>query len=125
MNRFTPHPLIKTALSLLLATSTLALPALAFAEKAYLEITLKIAPQDRPAAGAIYAKYKKPFLSKISGAQSKQLLMRDDDVQVLHGFATRKQAEAYLNSDLFTKDVVVGLKPLLTADPDVRIYSVN
>jgi hypothetical protein len=125
MNRFTPHPLVKPVLSLLLATSALALPALAFAEKAYLEITLKIAPQDRPAAGTIYAKYKKPFLSKISGAQSKQLLMRDDDVQVLHGFATRKQAEAYLSSDLFTKDVVVGLKPLLTADPEVRIYSAH
>jgi hypothetical protein len=125
MNHFTPHPLVKPVLSLLLATSALALPALAFAEKAYLEITLKIAPQDRPAAGAIYTKYKKPFLSKISGAQSKELLMRDDDVQVLHGFATRKQAEAYLSSDLFTKDVVVGLKPLLTADPEVRIYSAN
>jgi hypothetical protein len=125
MNRFTPHPMAKSMLSLLLATSALALPALAFAEKAYLEITLKIAPQDRPAAGAIYAKYKKPFLSKISGAKSKELLMRDDDVQVLHGFATRKQAEAYLSSDLFTKDVVVGLKPLLTADPEVRIYTAN
>jgi hypothetical protein len=125
MNRFTPHPMAKPMLSLLLAASALALPALAFAEKAYLEITLKIAPQDRPAAGAIYAKYKKPFLSKISGAKSKELLMRDDDVQVLHGFATRKQAEAYLSSDLFTKDVVVGLKPLLTADPEVRIYTAN
>jgi hypothetical protein len=51
------------------------------------------------------------------------MLIRQHDVQVLHGFATLKQAEAYLSSDLFTKDVVVALKPLLKADPQVRIYS--
>jgi hypothetical protein len=125
MNRFTPHPMRKPVLSLLLATSALALPTLAFAEKAYLEITLKIAPQDRAAAGAVYAKFKQPFLTQVPGAQSKELLLRDDDVQVLHGFATSKQAQAYLSSDIFNKDVVVGLKPLLTAAPEVRIYSVN
>lgn len=114
----------KSALAVLVA-SAITLPTLAFAEKAYLEITLKVDPQDRPAAGAIYAKYKKPFLNKIAGAQSKELLMRDDDVQVLHGFATRKQAEAYLSSELFTKDVVGELKPLLKANPEVRIYSSN
>lgn len=105
--------------------AALAMPSLAFAGKAYLEITLKIDPQDRAAAGAVYTKYKKPFLTTISGAESKELLIRDDDVQVLHGFASRKQAEAYLNSNLFNKDVVVNLKPLLKADPEVRIYSTN
>ena len=109
----------------LLTAAVLSLPSLAFAEKAYLEITLKIDAQDRAAAGAVYTKYKQPFLSKVSGAKSKELLIRDEDVQVLHGFATRKQAEAYLSSELFTKDVVVGLKPLLKADPEVRIYSTN
>jgi hypothetical protein len=108
-----------------LAVTTLAAPTLAFAEKAYLEITLKVDAKDRGAAGAIYTQYKKPFLTKIAGAKSKELLLRDEDVQVLHGFATRKQAEAYLTSDLFTKDVVVGLKPLLKADPEVRIYVAN
>ncbi len=112
-------------LSAILLASALALPSFAFAEKAYLEITLKVDPQDRAAAGSIYSKFKKPFLSKIPGAKSKELLIRDDDVQVLHGFATRKQAEAYLSSDLFTKDVVVSLKPLLKADPEVRIYSTD
>ncbi len=105
--------------------AALTAPSLAFAEKAYLEITLKIDPQDRAAAGAVYTKYKQPFLTTISGAESKELLIRDDDVQVLHGFATRKQAEAYLSSNLFTKDVVVNLKPLLKAAPEVRIYSAN
>ncbi len=123
MTRFTPHALAQPVLSLLLAASALALPALAFADKAYLEITLKIAPKDRTAAGAVYAAFKQPFLTKVPGAQSKELLMRDDDVQVLHGFASVKLAQAYLSSDIFNKDVVVGLKPLLAADPEVRIYS--
>lgn len=99
------------------------MPSLAFAEKAYLEITLKIDSQDRPAAGAIYGKYKKPFLTQVPGAKSKELLMRADDVQVLHGFGSVKQAQAYLSSSLFTKDVVDGLKPLLKAEPEIRIYS--
>ncbi|WP_207769669.1 hypothetical protein [Solimicrobium silvestre] len=98
---------------------------MAFAEKAYLEITLKVDPKDRAAAGAVYAKYKQPFLTQISGAESKELLIRDDDVQVLHGFASRQQAEAYLSSDLFNKDVVASLKPLLKAAPEVRIYTSN
>jgi hypothetical protein len=114
---------IAKSLSAILVASALTLPSFAFAEKAYLEITLKVDPQDRAAAGAIYTKFKNPFLTKIPGAKSKELLIRNDDVQVLHGFATRKQAEAYLSSDLFTKDVVVSLKPLLKADPEVRIYS--
>ncbi len=124
MNKSFQRTLIKPIFALLTAL-TFAVPTLAFAEKAYLEITLKIDAQDRTAAAAIYTKYKQPFLTKISGAKSKDLLVRDDDVQVLHQFATRQQAEAYLSSDLFTKDVVVGLKPLLKADPEVRIYSAN
>jgi hypothetical protein len=34
-------------------------------------------------------------------------------------------AQAYLSSNLFTKDVVDGLKPLLSAEPEIRIYSVD
>ena len=98
---------------------------MAFAEKAYLEITLKVDAKDRAAAGAIYAKYKQPFLSEIAGATSKELLIRDDDVQVLHGFKTRADAENYLKSDLFNNDVVAGLKPLLKASPEVRIYTAD
>jgi hypothetical protein len=43
-------------------------------------------------------------------------------VEVLHGFDTAEHASAYLTSRLFTSDVVSELKPLLDADPDVRIY---
>jgi hypothetical protein len=41
---------------------------------------------------------------------------------VLHGFDTAEQANAYLTSKLFTAHVVGALKPLLDAEPDVRIY---
>jgi hypothetical protein len=91
---------------------------------AYLEITLKVDEANRPEAAGIYQKYKQPFLDTVPGAQSKDLLVREEDVQVLHGFADTTQAEAYLNSDLFTADVVVALAPLLAADPEVRIYDV-
>jgi hypothetical protein len=66
----------------------------------YLQITLKIAPANRPAAAGVYQRYKTPFLRTIAGAKSKELLVRDEDVEVLHG----------------------ALKPLLDAAPDVRIY---
>lgn len=91
---------------------------------AYLEITLKVSNQNRAAAAGVYQQYKAPFLQQIKGATSKELLIRDDDVQVLHGFASVADANAYLKSDLFNKDVVTGLSPYLDAAPDVRVYDV-
>ncbi|MFD7281706.1 hypothetical protein ACFV80_32900 [Streptomyces sp. NPDC059862] len=89
---------------------------------AYLEITLQVEPPNRVAAAGVYEKYKQPFLDTVPGAISKQLLVRDEDVQVLHGFQTAADAKAYLASDLFTRDVVGGLSPLLKAAPEVRVY---
>ena len=91
---------------------------------AYLEITLHIDAHNRSTAAQVYTKYKNPFLSQIEGAQTKSLLVRDEDVQVLHGFETVEDAQAYLKSDLFNQDVVEALKPLLEAEPDIRIYDV-
>jgi len=91
-------------------------------KKAYLEITMKVAGPDRAKAGAVYSKYKQPFLSTVAGAESKDLLLRDEDVQVIHSFDSRAAAESYLRSPLFGNDVVTELKPLLMADPDIRIY---
>lgn len=100
----------------LMATSALADPV------AYLEVTLTIAPEDREAAAAIYSEYKSPFLSTIEGAESKMLLVRDEDVQVLHGFESVASATAYLSSDLFTQDIFVALTPYVTSEPEVRVY---
>ncbi|HTK65516.1 MAG TPA: hypothetical protein VL595_24220 [Pseudonocardia sp.] len=89
---------------------------------AILEITLKTAGANRAAAAGVYAKYRQPFLDQVPGAKSKTLLVRDEDVQVLHGFASTTDATAYLSSDLFAEDVVRELAPLLDAEPEVRVY---
>src|SRR5690625_2947801 len=91
---------------------------------AYLQVTLQVNEADRPAAASVYTKYKQPFLDSITGATSKDLLVRDEDVQVLHGFNSVADAEAYLESELFTRDVVTELSPLLQAEPEIRIYDV-
>ena len=88
----------------------------------YLQITLRVASGNREAAGAVYAKYRDPFLTTVDGATDKQLLMRDEDVQVMHTFTDSVAAAAYLKSDLFSNDVVGELGPLLAAEPEVRIY---
>ena len=92
--------------------------------QAYLEIIMKIDPANRPQAARVYTDYRAPFLETIEGALTKDLLIRDEDVQVLHGFDSAEHARAYLGSALFTNDVFTGLKPLWSADPEVKIYSV-
>ena len=91
---------------------------------AYLEITMKIDDANRSAAAKVYNDHRQPFLDTIAGALTKNLLVRDEDVQVLHGFDSVEHAQAYLQSEMFQNDVFVGLKPLWSADPDVKIYSV-
>jgi hypothetical protein len=90
----------------------------------YLQINLKVAANDRPAAAAIYTQYKDAFLTQVKGAKSKGLLIRDEDVQVLHGMDSIENVNAYLESDLFNRDVVTALKPLLQSPPEVRVYAV-
>ncbi len=92
--------------------------------KAYLEITMKIDEANRPAAAKVYTDYRGPFLNTIEGALTKDLLIRDEDVQVLHGFDSSEHAVAYLSSEMFKNDVFVGLQPLWSADPEVKIYTV-
>jgi hypothetical protein len=88
----------------------------------YLQITLHIASSNRAVAAGVYSKYKQPFLGQVPGAKSKDLLIRDEDVQVIHGFDSSENANAYLQSALFNDDVVRELKPLLQGNPDIRIY---
>lgn len=90
--------------------------------RAFLEITLKISADARPQAAAVYSKYRQDFLSNVPGAMTKELLTRVEDVQVLHGFDTKADAENYLGSTLFTNDVVTALKPHLMSDPEIRVY---
>ncbi len=91
----------------------------------YLQITLKVADKNREAAAGVYTKYLEPFLNTITGAVSKSLLIRDEDVQVMNGFSSKEDAESYLKSEMFSKDIVGELGPLLDADPEIRIYEVH
>ena len=91
---------------------------------AYLQVTMTIDPADRAAGAKVYSDYLQEFLDTVPGAKTKELLVRDEDVQVLHGFETAEQASAYLSSELFTATVVPGLTPLFKADPDIRVYTV-
>ena len=92
--------------------------------KAYLEITMWIKADNRAAAAKVYTDYREPFLKTIKGALSKNLLVREDDVQVLHGFDSVENANAYLESDLFKNDVVTGLAPLFEKEPCIKIFEV-
>ena len=92
--------------------------------KAYLQVIMTIDPENRAAAAKVYNDYRQPFLDTVEGALTKECLVRDEDVQVLHGFETAEQASAYLSSELFTTKVVPGLTPLFKADPDIRVYTV-
>jgi len=89
---------------------------------AYLEITMKVDEANRAAAADVYQQYKQPFLDTINGAQDKELLVRADDVQVLHRFSDAEAAQAYLSSELFTQEVFASLSPLVSAEPEVRVY---
>lgn len=91
---------------------------------AYLEITMTINPENRPAAAKVYNDYRQPFLDNVEGALTKELLIRDEDVQVIHGFDSMEHAKAYLNTEMFKNDVVAGLQPTWSADPDIRFYEV-
>lgn len=91
---------------------------------AYLEITMKIENNHRQVAAKVYTDYIRPFLETIEGALTKDLLIRDEDVQVLHGFDSVEHANDYLSSEMFKNDVFVGLQPLWNAYSEVRIYIV-
>jgi D-alanine-D-alanine ligase len=90
---------------------------------ASLQITMKIDSRYRTEAVEVYSMFKRSFLETIPGAKSKEFLVRDEDVQVHHGFVTAADAENYLSSTFFNHGVVNSLKPYLMAQPDIRIYT--
>ena len=64
----------------------------------YLQITLQVADKNRQAAAGVYTKYKGPFLDTVAGAESKSLLVRDEDVPVPLCF------NFYLHNAMFIRD---------------------
>ena len=92
--------------------------------KAYLQVIMTIDPKNRPAAAKVYNDYRQPFLDTVEGALTKECLIRDEDVQVIHGFDSLEHAKAYLDTELFTTKVAPGLQPTWAANPDIRFYEV-
>lgn len=92
--------------------------------KAYLQVIMTIDPENRPAAAKVYNDYRQPFLDAVEGALTKECLIRDEDVQVIHGFDSLEHAKAYLDTELFTTKVAPGLQPTWAANPDIRFYEV-
>lgn len=92
--------------------------------KAYLQVIMTINSENRPAAAKVYNDYRQPFLDTVEGALTKECLIRDEDVQVIHGFDSLEHAKAYLDTELFTTKVAPGLQPTWAANPDIRFYEV-
>lgn len=92
--------------------------------KAYLQVIMTIDSENRPAAAKVYNDYRQPFLDTVEGALTKECLIRDEDVQVIHGFDSLEHAKAYLDTELFTTKVAPGLQPTWAANPDIRFYEV-
>lgn len=92
--------------------------------KAYLQVIMTIDPENRPTAAKVYNDYRQPFLDTVEGALTKECLIRDEDVQVIHGFDSLEHAKAYLDTELFTTKVAPGLQPTWAANPDIRFYEV-
>ena len=74
--------------------------------KAYLQVIMTIDPENRAAAAKVYTDYRQPFLDTIRGAMTKELLIRDEDVQVIHGFDSMEHAKVYLDSEKRRKKAV-------------------
>ena len=92
--------------------------------KAYLQVIMTIDSENRPAAAKVYNDYRQPFLDTVEGALTKECLIRDEDVQVIHGFDSLEHAKAYLDTELFATKVAPGLQPTWAANPDIRFYEV-
>ena len=92
--------------------------------KAYLQITLKINSAAKGAASGVYDKFQDSFLDQIKGATSIELLVGDEYIQLLHGFGTADDAQAFLSTELFNNGILVALKSLVVDTPEVRIYTV-
>jgi hypothetical protein len=101
------------------------MPSIQPAIRAHLLITVKISESRREEMiDQVYEPNRTRFLERISGAISKNLLLRREDIAVLHGFDTVESAEAYLQSDLYNQ-VVQLLAEYQEENPTVALYSVH
>jgi len=91
---------------------------------AYLQIVLKMNSSNRGELTSTYNKFKDLFQEQIKGAKTQELLFSDEDIQLLYGFDTFEDAEAFLSTELYNNVILVALKPLISNNPDIKIYNV-
>lgn len=92
--------------------------------KAYLLITLNVRTTDRGATSTIHDKFKSSFLDQITGGISTELLISQDNVLLLNGFANAEDANAFLSTELYNNGILAALKPFLLDNPKNNIYTV-
>ncbi|WP_312191976.1 hypothetical protein [Sphingobacterium sp.] len=92
--------------------------------KTYLQITLKINAAEKGKISGVYDRFKTSFLDQINGATSNELLIGEEYFQLLYGFHTREDAQAFLSTELYNNDILIALKPLMLNNPEIRIYDV-
>lgn len=91
---------------------------------AYLQIVLKMNSSNRGELTSTYHKFKDLFREQIKGAKTQELLFSDEDIQLLYGFDTYEDAEAFLSTELYNNIILVALKPLISNNPEIKICHV-
>ncbi|WP_312743435.1 hypothetical protein [Sphingobacterium multivorum] len=91
---------------------------------AYLQIVLKMNSSNRGELTSTYNKFKDLFREQIKGAKTQELLFSDEDIQLLYGFDTYEDAEAFLSTELYNNIILVALKPLISNNPEIKICHV-
>lgn len=92
-------------------------------EKAYLSVNMKIDSGKLPEVTRVYTSYWEQFLKTIHGARTKDLVIRNEDVQILHSFNSVEDAVGFLSSEMFQKAVFIDLQPYWNDELNVRIYT--
>lgn len=93
--------------------------------RGFLQVTLSIpAPRREKAISRIFLPARQHFLERVLGAVSMDMLVRDEDVQVLHGFDTYENARTYLNSGVF-KEFMAQLGETADKEAIAALYNVD
>jgi hypothetical protein len=93
--------------------------------RGFVQVTLAI-PESRreEAITRIFLPARQRFLDRSPGAVSMDLLVREEDVQLLHGFDTFENSRVYLDSGFF-RDLIGQLGETAEKEPVTALYNVD
>ena len=93
--------------------------------RSFLQITLVVpTPKREEAITKVFLPGRQRFLDRIPGAVTMDLLVREEDLQVLHGFDTMENASAYLKSPI-GKEILGQLAEISDGKPSIAVYNVD